>query len=48
MEGRDILHQEKRFMMSNIFTPGCAEQVSVCVGWGNSVGEKGCMCRVTK
>lgn len=39
MEGRDILHQEKRFMMSNIFTPGCAEQ---CMCWvGEQCGREG-------
>ena len=42
MEGRDILHQEKRFMMSDVFTPGCAQQYVLggctkCGGEGMSV-----------
>lgn len=40
MEGRDILHQEKRFMMSNVFTPGCAQQYVLGEGtkcWGEGM-----------
>lgn len=46
MEGRDILHQEKKVYDEQHLHLGV--QSSVCVGWGSSVGEKGCMCRVTK
>ena len=42
MEGRAILHQEKSFMMSDVFTPGCTPQ---CMCWA---GGKGRICRVTK